>query len=146
MHNTTKKIAAINDLTGFGRCALTVTIPVISAMGVQCCPVPTALFSNHPAYPSHFSRDFTTELPAYFSEWKKLGLTFDGILSGYLNSLEQISLTKQFIREFSTKNTKIIIDPVMGDHGKLYSVYTEEMCSAMKELCSLAHILTPNLT
>ena len=146
MHNTTKKIAAINDLTGFGRCALTVTIPIVSAMGIQCCPVPTALFSNHPAYPSHFSKDLTTELPSYFSEWKKLGLTFDGILSGYLNSPEQIALTKRFIWEFSNENTKVIIDPVMGDHGRLYSVYTNEMCSAMKELCSCADILTPNLT
>lgn len=146
MHNQIKKIAAINDLTGFGRCALTVTIPIISAMGIQCCPVPTSLFSNHPGFSHFYSRDFTSHLPEYLAHWKDLNLTFDGILSGYLNSIEQISIVKQLITDFSTEHTKVIVDPVMGDNGHLYSIYTKEMCEAMKELASLAHILTPNLT
>jgi len=146
MHNTIKKIAAVNGIVGFGKSSLAVTVPVISAMGIQCCPVPTALFSNHPGFPQFYKKDLTGELPDYLDHWKKLGLTFGGILSGFLSSLEQIDLVKRLITEFSTETTKVIIDPVMGDHGRLYSVYTKEMCEAMKDLAAYAHILTPNLT
>ncbi len=146
MHNTIPKIAAVNGVVGFGKSSLAVTVPVISAMGIQCCPVPTALFSNHPGFPQFYKKDLTTELPDYLNHWQKLSLTFDGILSGFLSSLEQIEMVKRLITEFSTAQTKVIIDPVMGDNGRLYSVYTKEMCRAMKELASYAHILTPNLT
>ena len=146
MHNRIKKIAAVNGIVGFGKSSLAVTVPVISSMGIQCCPVPTALFSNHPGFPQFYKKDLTTELPTYLDYWKKLELTFDGILSGFLSSLEQIDTVKRLITEFSTETTTVIIDPVMGDHGRLYSVYTGEMCEAMKELASYAHILTPNLT
>ena len=146
MHNTIPKIAAVNGIVGFGKSSLAVTVPVISSMGIQCCPVPTALFSNHPGFSQFYKKDLTTELPTYLDYWRKLNLTFDGILSGFLSSLEQIDMVKRLITEFSTKETKVIIDPVMGDHGHLYSVYTKEMCEAMKELASYAHILTPNLT
>lgn len=146
MHNTIPKIAAVNGIVGFGKSSLAVTVPVISAMGIQCCPVPTALFSNHPGFPQFYKKDLTAELPEYLDYWKKLSLTFDGILSGFLSSLEQIEMVKRLIREFSTERTKVIIDPVMGDNGRLYAVYTKEMCEAMKELAACAHILTPNLT
>ena len=146
MHNTIPKIAAVNGIVGFGKSSLAVTVPVISAMGVQCCPVPTALFSNHPGFPQFYKKDLTAELPSYLDHWNKLSLTFDGILSGFLSSLEQIDTVKRLITEFSTPHTKVIIDPVMGDNGRLYSVYTEPMCQAMKELAGYAHILTPNLT
>lgn len=146
MHNTVPKIAAVSDLTGFGRCALTVTIPIISSMGIQCCPVPTALFSNHPAYPQFYSSDLTALLPDYVEHWKKLDLKFDGILSGYLSSPEQIDLTRKLITDCAKPDTVVIVDPVMGDHGRLYSVFTEDMCIKIKELAALAHILTPNLT
>lgn len=146
MHNTIPKIAAVNGIVGFGKSSLAVTVPVISAMGIQCCPVPTALFSNHPGFPQFYKKDLTGELPDYLDYWKKLNLTFNGILSGFLSSLEQIDMVKRLITEFSTDTTKVIIDPVMGDNGRLYSVYTKEMCEAMKELASYAHILTPNLT
>ena len=146
MHNTIPKIAAVNGIVGFGKSSLAVTVPVISAMGIQCCPIPTALFSNHPGFPQFYKKDLTTELPTYLDYWQKLGLTFNGILSGFLGSLEQIETVKRLITEFSNKDTKVIVDPVMGDHGRLYSVYTREMCNAMKELATFAHILTPNLT
>ena len=146
MHNSIKKIAAVNGIVGFGKSSLAVTVPIISAMGIQCCPVPTALFSNHPGFPQFYKQDLTEELPDYLDYWKKLDLTFNGILSGFLSSLEQIEMVKRLITEFSTENTKVIIDPVMGDNGRLYSVYTKEMCNAMKDLASYAHILTPNLT
>ena len=141
-----KKLAVINDMTCFGRCALTVSIPIISAMKVQCCPLPTALFSNHTAYPSFFKEDCTRQMSAMMEEWKKLDLNFEGILAGYLGSVEQIELVRRFIQEFSTAETVVIIDPVMGDNGKRYSSYTEEMSRAMQKLIGEADIITPNLT
>ncbi|MGN0507476.1 MAG: pyridoxamine kinase [Lachnospiraceae bacterium] len=146
MHNTVKKLAAVNDLTGFGRCALTVTIPIVSAMGLQCCPVPTSVFSNHPGFPHFYSQDLTSGMQEYLKAWQTLGLTFDGILSGYLASAAQIAMVKELIHTCSSAGTKVIIDPVMGDHGKLYSVFTPAMCEQMKLLAAEADILTPNLT
>ena len=141
-----KKIAAINDLTGFGRCALAVSMPVISHLKVQCCPVPTSILSNHVGYSEYYFDDYTEKLPAYFAMWKKLDLKFDGIMSGFLGSETQIELVETFIRQFSGKETVIMIDPVMGDHGKIAETYTEEMCRKMGRLVSLADIITPNLT
>lgn len=141
-----KKIAAINDLTGFGRCALTVSLPVISHMGLQCCPVPTSIFSNHAGYPEYFFDDYTDRLDGYLAMWKKLGLKFDGIMSGFLGSAEQIGVVERFVREFRKEDTVVVIDPVMGDHGRIVGTYTEEMCREMRKLVSLADIITPNLT
>ncbi len=141
-----KKIAAINDLTGFGRCALTVAIPVISHMKLQCCPVPTSVLSNHTGYEEYFFDDYTDKLPEYLSMWRKLGLKFDGIMSGFLGSEGQIAMVETFIREFRREDTVVVIDPVMGDHGEIAGTYTEKMCSEMKKLISLADIITPNLT
>lgn len=141
-----KKIAAINDLTGFGRCALTVSLPVISHMKLQCCPVPTSVFSNHAGYPEYFFDDYTQRLEQYLAMWKKLGLKFDGIMSGFLGSAEQIGVVEQFVREFRRQDSVVVIDPVMGDHGKIVGTYTEEMCREMRKLVSLADIITPNLT
>lgn len=144
--NRQKKIAAINDLTGFGRCALTVAIPVISHMKIQCCPVPTSILSNHTGYPEYFFDDYTERLSAYLAMWKKLDLSFDGIISGFLGSVEQIAMVQEFIKKFRKENTVVVIDPVMGDHGKIAGTYTEEMCTEMRKLVSLADIITPNLT
>lgn len=139
-----KKIAVINDLSGFGRCSLTVALPIISAMKVQCCPLPTAILSNHTEYPNYFFDDYTEKIPAFTENWKKLNLSFDGIATGFLGSERQIQLVIDFIHTFPCNH--IIIDPVMGDNGILYDTYTEEMCLQMKELVSCATILTPNLT
>lgn len=144
--NTQKKIAAINDLSGYGRCALTVSIPVISHMKIQCCPIPTSILSNHTGYKEYFFDDYSDRMPEYIDMWKKLGLKFDGIMSGFLGSKVQIAIVEEFIKHFSGDTTKIIIDPVMGDHGKIADTYTEEMCMEMKRLVSLADIITPNLT
>lgn len=141
-----KKIAAINDLTGFGRCALTVSIPIISHMKIQCCPVPTSILSNHTGYSEYFFDDYTREMRGYLAMWKKLDLKFDGIMSGFLGSKEQIDIVKKFIEQFRREETLVIIDPVMGDHGKIAGTYTEEMCHEMRKLVSLADIITPNLT
>ena len=119
MHNTIPKIAALNGIVGFGKSSLAVTVPVISAMGVQCCPIPTALFSNHPGFPQFFKQDLTSQLPDYLAHWKKLSLTFNGILSGFISSMEQMTIVKQIISDFTTEESLVIIDPVMGDNGRL---------------------------
>ena len=146
MGSKQKKIAAINDLTGFGRCALTVALPVISHMRLQCCPVPTSIFSNHAGYPEYYFDDYTARLEGYLSMWRKLGLTFDGIMSGFLGSAEQIGVVEQFVGQFRSRDSVVVIDPVMGDHGKVVGTYTEEMCMQMRRLVAMADIITPNLT
>lgn len=145
-HNTQKKIAAINDISGFGRCALTVSLPVISHLRVQCCPVPTSILSNHTGFEDYFFDDYTKKLSDYLAQWEKLDLKFEGILSGFLGSAEQIAIVEKFIAQFRTKRTIVIVDPIMGDHGKIYATYTEEMCEEMRKLVSLADIVTPNVT
>lgn len=141
-----KKIAVINDMTGFGRCALTVSLPVISHMRIQCCPIPTSILSNHTGYDSYFFDDYTQKMSLYIEQWKKLGLQFDGIMSGFLGSKEQIAIVKDFIRTFKKSHSQIVVDPIMGDHGKLYATYTEEMSQEMRSLIGYADIITPNLT
>ncbi len=141
-----KKIAVINDISGYGRCSLTVAIPILSAMGIQACPVPTAILSNHTEFPVYFFDDYTEKMRDYIHKWKELGLEFDGIASGFLGSAEQIEIVLEFVAAFRNEATHIFIDPVMGDHGRLYATYTEEMCEEMKQLVSYADIVTPNVT
>lgn len=141
-----KKAAVINDMSGFGRCALTVSIPIISRLKVQCCPVPTAILSNHTAYPSCFFDDYTDRMEPYMEQWKKLGLTFDGIGTGFLGSVRQIGIVKSFIRDFAGPGAVVMVDPIMGDNGKTYATYTEDMCREMRDLVRQARIVTPNVT
>ena len=145
-HNHQKKIAVINDFSGFGRCSIAVALPVISSMKIQCCPVPTSIFSNHTGFPSFYFEDYTDRMQAYIDEWKKLELQFSGISTGFLGSREQIQIVIRFLEDFGTKDNVIVVDPVMGDYGKTYATYTPEMCEEMKRLVSYADILTPNLT
>lgn len=145
-HNHQKKIAVINDFSGFGRCSIAVALPIISAMRIQCCPLPTSIFSNHTGFESFFFEDYTSRMQPYIEEWKKLGLQFSGISTGFLGSKEQIQIVLQFFKDFGTEDNVIVVDPVMGDYGKTYFTYTPEMCEEMKKLVSYADILTPNLT
>ncbi len=145
-HNNQKKIAIINDFSGFGRCSIVVSLPIISALKVQCCAVPTSIFSNHTGFKEYFFDDYTDKMEAYIDNWKKLGLEFDGIATGFLGSREQIEIVKRFIEDFRTEKTMVIVDPVMGDYGKPYATYTKSMCEEMRQLVSYADILTPNLT
>jgi pyridoxine kinase len=140
------KIAVINDLSGYGRCSLTVAIPIISALKVQCCPVPTSILSNHTGFSTYFFDDYTEKMPAYIEQWKKLKLSFDGIYSGFLGSEEQIGIVIDMIKEFKTPETVVIIDPIMGDHGNVYETYTPAMCNRMRELVSFGDMITPNIT
>lgn len=146
MHNHQKKIAVINDFCGFGKCSIAVSLPIISAMKIQCCPLPTSLFSNHTGFESFYFNDFTDNMPAYINEWEKLNLRFEGILSGYLGSVNQIDIVKNFFKKFKTDKTIIVVDPVMGDNGKLYAAYSSELAKKMRELLEFADIITPNLT
>ena len=141
-----KRLAVINDFTGFGRCSLTVSIPIISQLGVQCCPVPTSVFSNHTAFPSFYFDDYTEKMPAYIEEWKKLQLGFDGIQTGFLGSWQQIRTVLDFIHCFRTPDTVVLVDPVMGDNGTPYALFDHKMQEAMRQLAREADILTPNLT
>lgn len=141
-----KKVALINDMSGFGRCAITVALPIISKLKVQCCPVPTSIFSNHTAFPTYYFDDYTERMVPYIEHWKKLGLSFDGIETGFLGSKRQIDIVSDFIMDFRKEGSVVVVDPIMGDHGKTYATYTPEMCQEMKKLVMLADIVTPNLT
>ncbi len=141
-----KRIALINDITGFGRCSVAVELPLISALKVQACPLPTAILSCHTGFPTHYLDDYTGRMRPYMEDWQKNGVQFDGIATGFLGSAEQIAIVQDFIRAFKQPGTRVMVDPVMGDYGKLYASYTDEMCEKMKGLLGLADIVTPNLT
>lgn len=144
---TTPCVAAIHDMSGFGRCSLTVAIPVLSAMGVQCCPLPTAFLSTHTGGFENFTfLDMTDEMPRVTAHWKSLGLRFQAVYSGFLGSERQISIVEAFIRDFRTPDCIVVVDPVMGDHGKVYQTYTPAMCAGMARLAEQADVITPNLT
>lgn len=141
-----KRIALINDITGFGRCSVTVQLPLISALKIQACPLPTAILAAHTGFPVHYMDDYTNRMQPYMDNWKVLGLKFDGILSGFLGSKEQINLVLEFVHLFKQEHTLFVVDPVMGDGGKLYSSYNRELCLEMRRLLPKADVLTPNLT
>lgn len=141
-----RKIAMINDISGYGRCSLTVAIPILSAMGVQCCPVPTSILSNHTGFPVWFFDDYTDKMGQYLEKWKELNLSFDGIATGFLGSERQIQMVMEAIEEFRTPDTRVIVDPIMGDHGKAYATYTPKLCQEMEKLVRLADVVTPNVT
>ena len=141
-----KRIALVNDITGFGRCSVAVELPLISAMKVQACALPTAILSCHTGFPTHYIDDYTDRMRPYMEDWQRNGVQFDGIATGFLGSAEQIAIVADFIRAFKQPGTRVMVDPVMGDYGKLYASYTDEMCEKMKALLALADIVTPNLT
>ena len=141
-----KRIALVNDITGFGRCSIAVELPLISAMKIQACPLPTAILSVHTGFPEHYIDDYTEHMTPYIDNWQANGLEFDGICTGFLGSVEQINIVEDFIQRFKGDDTKVMVDPVMGDYGKLYSSYTPEICHEMKRLLAHADLLTPNLT
>lgn len=141
-----KRIALVNDITGFGRCSVAVELPLISAMKIQACPLPTAVLSVHTGFPHHFLDDYTDRMRPYIDSWEKNHLSFDGICTGFLGSVRQIEIVSDFIRRFKRPSTRIMVDPVMGDYGRLYSSYTQEMCDRMRVLLSFADLITPNLT
>lgn len=147
MQDSTKRVAAIHDLSGFGRASLSVIIPSLSSMGIQVCPLPTAILSNHTGGFETFSYvDLTDYMEDYIDHWKKLGIEFDCIYSGFLGSGRQIDIVSDFIDSFRRENTLVVVDPVMGDNGKFYASFTSDFVPLMRRLISKADIITPNYT
>ncbi len=142
-----KRIAAIHDISGVGKCSLTVALPVISASGVECAALPTALLSTHTGGFDNFTfRDLSEEMLPIARHWREEGIVFDGIYSGYLASSKQEEMLEEIIKLISNENTKVIVDPVMADNGSYYSKLGHDMCLAFRRLCGKAHIITPNIT
>lgn len=147
MDNIVKKVAAIHDLSGYGRSSLTSIIPILSSMKLQVCPVPTAVLSTHTGGFEGFSfLDLTDYMEQHIAHWKKLGLEFDCIYSGFLGSPRQIKIVADFVDFFGHKNNLTVIDPVLGDNGRLYGTMGNEMVEEMKKLIGKADIITPNFT
>lgn len=141
-----KKAAVINDLSGFGKCSLTAAIAVLSVMGVQPCPLPTAVLTNQTGFENHYCFDFSENMHYYTEMWQKNNAEFDGIYSGYIADKDQVDFIENFINTFKKSHTRVIVDPVMADDGRLYSAYNKATCKRMKELAKKADIITPNLT
>ena len=141
-----KRIITVQDISCVGKCSLTVALPVISAMGVEACVLPTAVLSTHTAFIGFTFRDLTSDISAITSHWKQEKISFDAIYTGYLGSFEQIDLMYDLIKDFGSGSTHVIVDPCMGDNGSLYSGFTQDFAAAMAKLCSKAEVIVPNLT
>lgn len=142
----TKRIVAIHDLSGFGRVSLSVVIPILNTMGFNVCPLPTAILSNHTQFPDFTFLDLTEEMKKIIREWKKLDLEFDTFYSGYLGSPEQVGIVKNFISDFRKENNCVVVDPVLGDNGTLYTNFDHSIVDEMRRLIEVADVITPNLT
>jgi pyridoxine kinase len=145
--NKQKRIAAIHDISGFGKCSLTVALPILSAAGIETSVIPTAVLSTHTGGFTGFTyRDLTEDLRPFIEHWKSLNLPFDAFYSGFLGSFEQIEILGAFFHDFKTPENLILIDPVMADNGELYKIFTPDFARAMKALCRKADIIVPNIT
>jgi len=145
--NEFKRIVAIHDLSGFGKCSLTVALPVISVAGVECTCMPTAVLSTHTGcFTGYTFRDLSKDMYPMAQHWNSLGLEFDAIYSGYLGSSQQADLIADIIPLLKNDKTLVIIDPVMADHGQYYPNLDNEMCKGFLKLCKTADIITPNFT
>lgn len=143
---TLKRVAAINDLSGIGKCSLTVAIPIMSSLCVEVCPIPTAILTNQTGFDSFYMFDYSDKIENYLNEWKKINIGFDAIYSGFFASANEIEVVKLLIDNLKNSNTVFLCDPVMGDNGKVYPTYTDEMCKKLTELAFSANIVTPNIT
>lgn len=141
-----KRIVTVQDISCLGKCSLTVALPIISAMGIETCVLPTAVLSTHTAFKDFTFRDLTQDISPIANHWEKEKFHFDAIYTGYLGSFEQLDLMKDFIQRFGGKDVLTIVDPCMADNGKLYSGFTEDFSKAMAGLCSKATIIVPNMT
>ena len=146
LQNQTKKVVAVHDLSGVGRVSLMAVIPILSSMGFQVCPLPTAVLSTHTQYPTYSFLDLTDEMRHIIENWEKMEVRFDTFYTGYLGSPQQAQIVEEFILKFRRENDMVVVDPVLGDNGHLYKGITEEMVTEMKKLIRLADVITPNLT
>ncbi len=141
-----KKVAVINDLSGFGKCSLTAAIPVLSVQGIQACPLPTAVLSNQTGYSHYFCKELTDDMDEYISNWKKLNVCFDGIITGFISSEKQVDIIENFINDFKKEKTFLLVDPVMADNGKIYPCFSRQLCKKITHLAMKADVITPNIT
>jgi pyridoxine kinase len=142
-----KQVAAIHDISGFGRCSLTVALPVLSAAGIQTSVIPTAVLSTHTGGFTGFTyRDLTDDILPIAKHWNELGLTFDAIYTGFLGSPEQVDLVIEAIEMLRSGDTMVVVDPVMADFGELYTIFDAKFPLAMRKLCAKADVIVPNLT
>lgn len=147
MKNNVPKIAAVHDMSGVGRCSMTVALPILSALGCQVCPLPTALLSNHSEFKEFYFYDFTEHMEEYYSYWEKNAFRFDCFYSGFIGSEKQINIMLDMISKLKSQNDILaVVDPVMGDHGSTYKTYTAPMVRKMEQLVRVADVVTPNLT
>ena len=144
---TLKRIATIQDISCFGKCSITVSLPIISAMGVECCIVPTSLLSTHTGgFSGYTFYDLSEQILPIAEHWKSIDLSLDAIYTGYLGSKRQIDLVKKFIEKTAKPQTMIFVDPAMADNGKLYAGFENDFPAKMLELCRCADIVCPNIT
>lgn len=142
-----KRVAAVHDISGFGKCSLTVALPIISAAGIETSVVPTAVLSTHTGGFEGFTyRDLTGDLRAFIGHWKSLNIGFDAVYSGFLGSFEQLDIVSELFDSFKTPETLIMVDPVMADNGKMYGVFPDTFAAGMAKLCSKAELIVPNIT
>ena len=142
-----KRAVTIQDISCFGKCSLTVALPIISAMGIETAVIPTAVLSTHTGgFKGYTFRDLTGDIPQIASHWEKLGLSFDAIYTGYLGSPDQVQIVSDFFDSFGKEDNFIVVDPVMGDAGKLYAGFTDELVCGMRKLCAKADYIIPNMT
>lgn len=141
-----KKVAVINDISGLGRCSLSAALPVISALGAQCCPLPTGVFSAQTGYGRFHHRDLTDEIKPIAESWQDLGASFDAVLTGFITDSRQGAEILELIMLFKSSGALIVVDPVMGDDGKIYPCYDDESVAAVRALAAEADVITPNLT
>ena len=142
-----KRVAAIHDISGFGKCSLTVALPVLSAAGFEVSVIPTAILSTHTAVKPGFTyRDLTEDMLPFAKHWKSIGLTFNALYSGYLGSTKQIDIVCDIFDMFKTPNTLTVVDPAMADNGRMYSLFDKSFAGEMKKLCQKADIIVPNMT
>ncbi len=141
-----KRVVTIQDISCIGKCSLTVALPIISACGLETAVIPTAVLSTHTAFENFTFRDLTADIPAISRHWQQQQMRFDAIYTGYLGSKEQIAIVRSFINTFGGEDTLVLIDPVMGDNGKLYAGFTVDFAEEMATLCGSADVIVPNLT
>ncbi len=142
-----KRVVTIQDISCFGKCSITVALPLISAMGIECAIIPTSVLSTHTGgFEGFYVRDLSEDIPKIKDHWKKYNIGFDAIYTGYLGSVSQINSVIDFISDFKKENTLVFVDPAMADKGKLYTGFDSDFPSHMARLCSKADIIVPNIT
>ena len=141
-----KKIAVINDISGFGKCSLTAAIPIISKHNMQCCPLVSGVFSNQTGYESYQYADLTDYMQGFIDEWKKLGTKFDAIITGFIPNHKQADIIRGFIDDFKGESTIVVADPVMADGGEAYSGFDKDRINAVCSIAKKADIITPNIS